>query len=128
MSKKFKIWLDDERDPNDQGIQEQFGSTPDMLWIKNPDELEKMLFHGEIESISFDHDLGLIDSKWLNVVSVSGYDLAKKIEELAFNGKIPRIRWRVHSMNPVGVREIKVAMSNADRHWTRYELIDEKIG
>lgn len=34
----MKVWLDDERDPQDPSIQEDFGARPDMIWVKTAEE------------------------------------------------------------------------------------------
>jgi hypothetical protein len=67
--------------------------------------------------VSFDHDLGDSDE-------LTGYDIAKWIEEKAFNGEISRFTWAIHSANPVGRVRIKQAMQNADKFWTTQELGD----
>ena len=63
--------------------------------------------------ISFDHDLG--DNR------LSGYDLAKWVERRAHLNQIKRITWDIHSANPVGRKNIEMAMSNADKYWTQHE-------
>ena len=109
------IWLDDERDPDDPQIQEQFGAFPGMIWVKSADAAIQRLKSGQVQSISFDHDLG---------TSATGYDVAKWLEERAFNGTISRISWAVHSMNVRGAKAIRMAMLNADRYWSEHENAD----
>jgi len=105
------LWLDDERDPNDPIIQREYGSTGDEVWVKTVEEVIPYLTGG-LESISFDHDLG---------EGQTGYDLARLIEVAAFHNKLTRFNWRVHSANPVGKRNIRVAMMAADRYWSANE-------
>ena len=62
---KVRIWLDDQRNPQDKETQNRFGATSDMIWIKHPDLLKDMLLSNQIGFISFDHDLGFISSNWL---------------------------------------------------------------
>lgn len=65
-----------------------------------------------IEKISFDHDLGGDDT----TVEIADY-----IEELAFEAKIDRIDWYIHSANPVGRKRLQQALENADRYWDSIE-------
>jgi len=51
----------------------------------------------------------------------TGLDVAKWIEEQAFHNKIPRLTWALHSYNPVGVRNMMLALKNADRYWDDHE-------
>ena len=64
--------------------------------------------------ISFDHDLG---KPYMNVQEVTGYDVAKVIEGLAHMNVMARIKWGVHSANPVGRKNIELAMVSAERFW-----------
>lgn len=64
-----------------------------------------------VTHISFDHDLGN---------EFTGYDIACKIEELAFEGKIQPIIWDIHSANPIGRKRIEITMKNADKYWNNY--------
>lgn len=106
--KKIELWLDDERDPNDPSIQEDFHSRPGMVWVKTVPEAKKYLIQKNVDFISFDHDLGQPES---------GYDLAKWIEEESYFGHLPRIKWTIHTQNPSGARNIIMAMKNADKFW-----------
>mgnify|MGYP006350909759 CR=1 FL=1 len=51
----------------------------------------------------------------------NGYFVAKKVEALAFANEIPRIKWSIHSQNPVGRKNIEMAMKNADKYWSQNE-------
>ena len=106
------LWLDDERDPEDRLIQEMFDSFPGMLWVKTGFAAIRRLKSGEVRYISFDHDLG---------TGLTGHDVAKWIEERAFNGDILRIGWNVHSKNPQGAKDIIAAMTNAEKFWSARE-------
>lgn len=93
----MKLWIDDIRKaPN--------GWT----WVKSSSEAIKMLLSHPIEEISFDHDLGGEDT---------AYRVATLIEERAYNGKIPKMIWHIHSANPIGEKNIRMAMQNADKYW-----------
>lgn len=69
---------------------------------------------GNIEEISFDHDLGL-DSfqiqydKDLKEVCVerTGYDVALYIVQMKYDGKPIPTKYNVHSANPVGAERIR---------------------
>lgn len=111
ISQNVRIWLDDERDPKNPFIQKEFGAMGNEIWVKTPEEAIRLLEQGNVESISLDHDLGE------NIGS--GEQVAKWIEEKAYFGKISPLIWRVHSQNPVGAKNIFVALSNADRFWQK---------
>lgn len=107
--KKFmRIFLDDERNPTGLG------------WkiIRTAEEAIKLIKTGKVTEISFDHDLGQ---------GKSGYDVARFIEEGAFNGNIKRIIWTVHSFNPVGSKNIIRAMKSADRFWDREKIASKLL-
>lgn len=106
----MKLWLDDERDPKSPRIQEDFGADGDEFWVKDAFRAIHYLKQGIVTSISLDHDLGV-------GASGTGMDVAKFIEEQAFHGTIPRLIWFVHSMNPVGRRDMARAMINAEKYW-----------
>lgn len=95
----MKLWIDDVR------------KAPDgWTWVKSSSDAIKMILKNEIEEISFDHDLGGEDT---------AYRVATMIEEKAHDKKIPRMIWYIHSANPVGERNIRMAMQNADKYWNR---------
>lgn len=94
-SKPVYIFLDDIRDP-----------PPDAVLCRTAEEALNSLASGLVTRISFDHDLG---------TELTGYDVAKKIEEWVAEGRIPLPLWAVHSANPVGRRNIEAAMRSAKR-------------
>ena len=113
----MKVWLDDQiNDPETprRHTPEGYVGSSSVLevcrWIKE----------GKVEYISFDHDLG--DKCWLH--PKGGYLVAKYIEWLAWSGKIKAISYDIHSANPVGEANIKMAMENAKVYWAwdRYEM------
>lgn len=110
-SNGIKLWLDDNRDPQDPQVQKLFGSTGDEIWVKTIEEAKSYISQKNVESISFDNDLGEGIEE--------GYVLAKWIEEEAYFGRMPKIQWRVHSQNNVRNKEIFQAMTNADKFWER---------
>ncbi len=94
----MKIWLDDKRQPPNGG----------WTWVKTGEEAIEVMKGNNIREISFDHDLG---------EGMSGYDVAKWIEGMAYSDAIDKILWRVHSDNPVGRKNIETAMNRADSFW-----------
>lgn len=81
-----------------------FTHSPKTAW-----EAIELLKTGEVDFISFDHDLGPAEAG-------TGYDVARWIEEQA--GTNPDFRvpdWSVHSANPVGAGNIQRAMLAAVR-------------
>ena len=104
----MKIWLDDVRDPADENTINLFMSSPDMTWIKTAEEAIKLINSGKVSFISFDNDLGTV---------LEGYDVAKHIEKLAFENKVSKIEYRIHTANYVARGNITQAMRNADKFW-----------
>lgn len=99
----MKIWLDDIRPmPDDFDCH-----------CLRADIAINLLKTGIVSEISFDHDLGEPENG-------TGYDVAKFIEERAYDGTLPfPIGWAIHSSNPVGRRNIEAAMKNAAKYWVR---------
>lgn len=110
----IELWLDDERNPDDQFIQEEFGSRPGMVWVKTAWAAISRLKDGNISYISLDHDLG-------GGKAGSGADVSRWIEEKAYAGELPRLAWAVHSRNVVGAKNMLMAMKNADNYWCKNE-------
>lgn len=106
----MQLWLDDKRNPQDHLIQREFGAVEGMVWVKTVDEAKEYIKQGNVDYISFDHDLS---------TPQTGYDLAKWIEEQAFLGVIAPIIWCIHSQNMVGRANIDRAMRNADKYWRK---------
>lgn len=78
-------------------------------------------YHGLPALISFDHDLGeehyTIDFKdWNDYssndlgVSETGFDAAKWLINYCLDHKLPLPKYHVHSMNPVGKKNIKLLL------------------
>lgn len=122
----MKIWIDDVRYPPTyypwmtkylpRWVSRWL--TP-WTWVKTSNEAYDLILYclyidEPIEMISFDHDLGGEDTS----VAIADY-----IEELAFEGKIDRIHWFIHSANPVGRKRLHQALESADRYW---DSIDER--
>lgn len=103
----MRIWLDDLR-PMPEGYD---------LHIKTAQECIELLKLGQIDFISFDHDLGEEENG-------TGYDVARWILEQAAtdNPNIGDIKWKVHSANPVGVKNITHAMEKANDYWFDHHI------
>lgn len=93
------MWLDDER-PMPSGYTHH---------VKTANEAIELLKTGKVVTCSLDHDLG--DGNG------TGYDVAKWIEQQAHAGMLPKIRCKVHSQNPAGARNIKLALQSAYKAW-----------
>lgn len=105
----MRVFLDDLRDPPifDQMTGER------LQWdavVRTAEEAIALVAAGKVTFLSFDHDLGS---------ALSGYDVAKKAEELAHSGAIPPIDYAIHSGNPVGAENIDRAMKAAWRFWKK---------
>ena len=98
----MKIWLDDEREPPDKS----------WTWAKNSYEAFSAFFENpeKIEEISFDHDLGKDDTS----IPVATY-----LEKLAYFGIYAPIKWVIHSMNPVGRKNLQAILERADEYWEK---------
>jgi hypothetical protein len=105
-----RLWIDDVR-PAPDGWE----------WAKNSEEAislidESMKTKNYFDMASFDHDLGWDDTT---------IRVANMIEKFAYDNKLPRIIWAVHSANPVGTKNLKMILERADMYWDRNE---EKLG
>ena len=75
-----------------------------------------ILKNGMPDFISFDHDLGIDENEQL---LPSGYDFAKWIIESDLDGVISissTFRYKVHSQNPVGKKNITELLDGYFRH------------
>lgn len=99
-----RVWLDDER-PAPEG----------WAHVETARDAIALLERGGVVELSLDHDLG--DDAALG----TGYDVASWLERAAFEGRVARLRWSIHSANPVGRARMERALQNADRFWARRE-------
>ena len=109
----MKMWLDDIRPtpfpPRDYRTSYPFDeNAPYDFHCVNAEEAISVIDGGNVDFISFDHDLGQ---------GKTGYDVAKHIEEGAHNGTLHPIYYKVHSANPVGAERIHLAMESAWKAW-----------
>lgn len=96
----LKVWLDDVRP-----MPSEFN-----LHVSTADDAINKLKTNSVILISLDHDLGDSDTK-------TGYDVAKFIEESAFEGSLMPLEVRIHSANPIGVNNMKMCINNAYKFW-----------
>jgi hypothetical protein len=97
MSKNWKLFLDDERYP----------SSTDWVIARNyHDAVWYVQNYGIPSHISFDHDLGNTNTTF------SGMDFAKWFCNYIMDNNIPNtgFTYTVHSMNPVGAKNIDCYM------------------
>lgn len=111
----MNIYLDDIREPPlfDRDINSSTYNEH-MNWRVFRTASECIEFINEnlnsITLISFDHDLG-------NDENGTGYDVAKYLEKLAFEGKIEKeFDYRIHSANPIGAKNIDDCMKNTIKY------------
>lgn len=98
----LKVWLDDVRP-----MPPEFN-----LHVYTASDAIKKLKTNSVVLISLDHDLGDFDTK-------TGYDVARFIEESAFDGSLKPLEVRVHSANPVGVSNMRMCINNAYKFWRK---------
>lgn len=105
----MKLWIDDLRK-----------APPGWIHARNYQQAIMAIRTGAVDEISFDHDLG---------EERTGYDVAVFVEQMASQDLIPRMKWGVHSANPVGKIRIQAAMKSADRLWQAWaETKAEALG
>lgn len=135
MSEKYRLFLDDARDPKDCLVYMHRRLGKDNLlymeeWVvvRNFDEFVKTIKErGLPEVVSFDHDLAQEHyagemtapemweeyQKW-DGRERTGYDCAMFLHEYCYWKNLPMPRWFVHSMNSVGVERITSLLSRSD--------------
>lgn len=115
-NQKIRLWVDDLRDlKSDDGIRK--GASGDEVWVKTPDEAKELLSTGNVTSVSLDGDLG--DDN--NRKELSGLEITKYIQELAYYNKIPRLRWAIHTDNPSKLKYMIMDLKKADEFWDGHE-------
>ena len=131
---KYKIYLDDERTPNDENwvIVRNYGA-----FIKKINELGLE----NVDVISLDHDLGdtAIEEYYKNVVTIgildyenirekTGYDAAKwLVGHYMDNFTTPFPQIYVHSANPVGATNIVNYINGFLKHLDKEQTAKLKV-
>lgn len=105
----MKLFLDDVRD------------CPEG-WVacRNAEDAIAFLRMGDfyVEEISFDHDLGS---------ALTGNSVAQEIErQVVYCGRTHIPKWRIHSSNPVGRKNIERTMLAAERICSRQLVLGVK--
>lgn len=97
----MRVWLDDERPkPADFDV-----------WLRTAETTIAVLRTGGVTHLSLDHDLG---------TEKTGYDVAQFIEEAAYKGTLAPLTVVIHSANPVGRKNMQVAIERAERFWVNW--------
>lgn len=96
-----KLWVDDLRQAPDGWV-----------WVKSSSEAIDWLCDHTPAEISFDHDLGGNDTSM---------KIANYIEIWASRGFIDRFTWHIHSANPVGKKNLKLAFTSIEQFWSERE-------
>lgn len=96
----MKIWLDDERP-----MPQEFNTL-----CRHPDEVINHIKNGGVTLVSLDNDLG--------PGYPEGYEVAKFIEEFAFEGGYA-FEVRIHTANPTARNKMKQAIRNAIKFWSQ---------
>jgi hypothetical protein len=93
-----KLWIDDLRDP------------PDDTWVcaRTSSEAISLLKSNRYDVISFDHDLGGDDT---------AMKIVDQIELWVYEETMPRFKWHIHSMNPIGRQNIARVLENIETVW-----------
>jgi hypothetical protein len=95
----MKMWLDDIRPmPSEYDIHAKTAAVAIALL-------------DDAEAISLDHDLGADENG-------TGYDVACEIEKRAANGIKPPM-WKIHSANPVGRKNMEMALIAAQKLFSK---------
>lgn len=105
----MRLWLDDERDPKDPSIQEDFGAKGDEVWVKTVEEAIEHLKTGLVTSISLDFDLG--------VSHRNGMFAAQWILEETKNNGFKKIEWNAHTSNRWAAVEMSRVLVQAEKIW-----------
>src|SRR5689334_18820722 len=99
----MRVWLDDRRTPPE----------PDWVWVRTPSEVIELLRSGEVEELSLDHDLSLIEGDR----EETGYDVLLWLEQQFGNGiaEFPLPKLKAHTSNPVAMRRMNLAIMSIER-------------
>lgn len=136
MKKKTLLWLDDFRNPFQDGAQWLVFSpieatAKDVVWVTNyPEFVDWITKNGLPDGICFDHDLaeghyhknmqeGRINygsDDFIPDANKTGFHCAEWLTEYCMDKGLPLPPYNVHSMNPVGKENIKGILEAFIRH------------
>lgn len=148
----YNLFLDDYRSPSDcvgyvhrMGIRPDLYTTNTFIVVTNfNDFCYKIIKDGLPDMISFDHDLAdehyTPEEYWddfeasekyqkeveVNYKEKTGYDCAKWLIEYCTNNNLKLPKYYVHSMNPVGARNIKNLLEDMKDNFLKTEE-DKKV-
>ena len=134
---KTLLWLDDARDPNENGWAQMFSPIPEpytVVWVKNYQEFVNWIIaNGLPDGICFDHDLGLDEVYEKKTMSKgelrrfrktpkykTGYDCAKWLTEYCLITLQQLPKYASQSANPVGMENILKLLNNFKYHQDFY--------
>lgn len=105
----MKIWLDDKRDAPDD----------DWIVLRRGNALAGMLLvhDGEVEEVSFDHDLAHFEmDEHGKEIELTGYTWLCQVEYMVAHGELKHIpKLSIHSANPSVYKKMQGAIDSIDR-------------
>ena len=123
----YKLFLDDVRVPEDVATY-IYPTSLRPLYDQNEwavvrsyrEFVDHIQMHGLPGIISFDHDLGFVSENYVPRPNEpkdeqSGYDCAKWLVTYCINHKLELPDFLVHSMNPIGAKNIVSYLENFQR-------------
>lgn len=102
----MKLWIDDYR-PMPVGFDRH---------VRTVAAAKEAIQEGIFALVSFDYHLGG-DDTW-----DSGLTIARWVASEAYEGRIPRFQWAIHSDSKQGAAKIRWALEQADKFWTENEM------
>lgn len=128
MKQKKLLWLDDIRDPFENGAQWLVFSpieitAKDVVWVKSYEEFTDWIkTNGLPDGICFDHDLGFTNEYYIenNLPSPepdkTGMDCAKWLCEYCLEKKESLPKYNIQSANPAGKANIDGLLKSFIKH------------
>jgi hypothetical protein len=118
---KDSLWLDDGRAPSEweRGLScsQEDRDASEWVWVMTIDEAKTALQSGRYRYVSLDWSLESTDPDH------TGTDLAKWILQEAEAGRLPRLKWYVHSGLSSGRAEMRPYLKAADQSWAAREKV-----
>lgn len=105
------LFIDDERNPTDVTWVTGFDAHAPWAVVRSYDDaVQWVKDHGCPTNVSFDHDLGMNG----NTTAKTGYDFATWLVDYDIDNNVmpAGFQFTVHSMNPIGAKNIKFLMEN----------------
>ncbi len=109
----MKLWLDDQINDPDAPIR----WTPEgWVGVDNARDAMKHVESGLLTAINLDNDLG---------TPLEGLDVINLIEDLAHDGKIPRMEILIHTSNSEARRRMELIRERCYRYWDNQHVAEE---